>query len=143
MCQKLRNPSERRRIVPFDHARLIGMALPMIWPETRCGPLSKTIDPSVPVPANPQADGYGYNPRCLRRDVNNYFTVSYLRPVDIANHLNSTSDINTFQTTLQTDTTSQFSLHTAGHYTSSSFLFFFLPSSLLFLILVRLECEYS
>jgi len=80
------------------------------------GPKALSLDPALKVPNNPRSDGYGYNPRCLRRDVNNYFTSQYLRPVDIANHLQSTSDIDTFQTSLQTDTTKAFSLHTGGHY---------------------------
>lgn len=49
--------------------------------------------------------------------MNNYFTTQFLRPVDIANHITSSKDIDTFQTTLQTDTAKAFSLHTAGHYT--------------------------
>lgn len=81
------------------------------------GPLKPTVDPTESIPSNPRADGYGYNPRCLRRDVSDYFTTRYLRPIDIANHINSTSDMLTFETTLQVDTTEAFSLHTAGHYT--------------------------
>ncbi|KUJ14569.1 Di-copper centre-containing protein [Mollisia scopiformis] len=81
------------------------------------GPLAGSMDPSLKIPNNPRSDGFGYNPRCLRRDVNNYFTSQYLRPIDIANHITSSPDINTFQTTLQTDTTKAFSLHTGGHYT--------------------------
>ena len=81
------------------------------------GPLMGSMDASLKIPNNPRADGYGYNPRCLRRDVNSYFTTQFLRPIDIATHITSSKDIDTFQTTLQTDTTKAFSLHTAGHYT--------------------------
>ncbi|KAH7370471.1 hypothetical protein BKA65DRAFT_418020 [Rhexocercosporidium sp. MPI-PUGE-AT-0058] len=80
------------------------------------GPLGGAIDAALEVPKNPRSDGYGYNPRCLRRDVNNYFTSQYLRPQDISNHITSSTDIETFQKTLQTDTTKAFSLHTGGHY---------------------------
>ena len=80
------------------------------------GPLAPSIDTNLKVPKNPRSDGYGYNPRCLRRDVNNYFTTRSSRPIDIANHIKSTSDIEVFETTLQKDTQSAFSLHTGGHY---------------------------
>ncbi|RDL37489.1 uncharacterized protein BP5553_04922 [Venustampulla echinocandica] len=80
------------------------------------GPIAGSMDASLKIPNNPRTDGYGYNPRCLRRDVNNYFTSQFLRPVDIANHLKSTSEIDPFQTSLQTDTAKAFSLHTGGHY---------------------------
>ncbi|CZR65684.1 related to tyrosinase [Phialocephala subalpina] len=81
------------------------------------GPLAGSMDPALKIPNNPRADGFGYNPRCLRRDVNSYFTTQFIRPIDIANHINSTKDIGAFQDTLQTDTTKAFSLHTSGHYT--------------------------
>ncbi|KAK0124988.1 hypothetical protein ONS96_008858 [Cadophora gregata f. sp. sojae] len=80
------------------------------------GPLAGSVDPALKIPKNPRSDGYGYNPRCLRRDVNNYFTSQYLRPQDIANHITSSKDIEAFEKTLQTDTTKAFSLHTGGHY---------------------------
>jgi tyrosinase len=56
------------------------LAFPLEWLTARnsltvnVGPLSQ----SVPgVPPNPQADGLGYNPRCIRRDVNkNYATLT-------------------------------------------------------------------
>lgn len=79
--------------------------------------MAPSVDTAEKIPKNSRSDGYGYNPRCLRRDVNNYFTTQYLRPIDIANHINSTSDMLTFETTFQTDTEKAFSLHTAGHYT--------------------------
>ena len=81
------------------------------------GPLMKTMDPKIPIPANPRADGYGYNPRCLRRDVNNFFTSQFLRPIDIANHITSSVDQEAFQNTIQNDTPNKYTLHTGGHYT--------------------------
>ncbi len=80
------------------------------------GPIAPSVDAALKVPRNPRSDGYGLNPRCLRRDVNNYFTSQYLRPVDIANHITSSKDIETFEKTLQADTAKAFSLHTGGHY---------------------------
>jgi len=80
------------------------------------GPLSPTMDTALKIPRNPRSDGYGYNPRCLRRDVNNYFTSQFLRPIDIANHIKSTSDQGAFQDALQNDQPNKFSLHTSGHY---------------------------
>ncbi|KAG9233577.1 hypothetical protein BJ875DRAFT_543653 [Amylocarpus encephaloides] len=80
------------------------------------GPIAPSIDRALNVPRNPRSDGYGYNPRCLRRDVNKYFTSQYIRPVDIAKHITSSKDITAFQDTLQTDTRAAFSMHTGGHY---------------------------
>lgn len=80
------------------------------------GPLAPSVDTALKIPKNPRSDGYGYNPRCLRRDVSNYFTTQYTRPVDIANQIKASKDIDTFQTSLQTDTAKAFSLHTSGHY---------------------------
>lgn len=39
------------------------------------GPIGKNMPD---VPDNPQMDGYGHNPRCLRRDVNHYVCISRL-----------------------------------------------------------------
>ncbi|KAF2837670.1 Di-copper centre-containing protein [Patellaria atrata CBS 101060] len=81
------------------------------------GPIAPSMDPKIGIPRNPRPDGYGYNPRCMRRDVTSYFTSQYLRPQDIAKHITSSKDQGVFQDTLQTDTRQAFSLHTAGHYT--------------------------
>jgi tyrosinase len=80
------------------------------------GPLSSTIDPALGVKSNPRRDGYGDNPRCLRRDVNNYFVTQYLRPADIASHITSNKAIGTFQDTLQNDTPTKAALHSGGHF---------------------------
>lgn len=68
------------------------------------GPVASSVDTTENIPRNPRDHGYGYDPRCLRRDVNSYFTSQFLRPIDIANHINSTSDMLTFENTFQTDT---------------------------------------
>ncbi|KAF2713594.1 Di-copper centre-containing protein [Pleomassaria siparia CBS 279.74] len=80
------------------------------------GPLSPTMDPALKIKANPRSDGYGDNPRCLRRDVNNFFTTQYLRPVDMASHITSNANIGTFQSTLQNDTPQKAAMHGAGHF---------------------------
>ncbi|AEO65574.1 uncharacterized protein THITE_2046868 [Thermothielavioides terrestris NRRL 8126] len=63
------------------------------------GPVSPLTDPAPP--ANPRADGYGDNPRCLRRDISNQLSSRYLRTQDIANLITSSGDIGTFQNTMQ------------------------------------------
>ncbi|XMA10487.1 hypothetical protein WAI453_003278 [Rhynchosporium graminicola] len=80
------------------------------------GPLAGAMDAALNIKKNPRSDGYGYKPRCLRRDVNDYFVSQYLRPQDIANQITSSKDIESFQKSLQYDTTAAFSLHTGGHF---------------------------
>ncbi|KAL2264065.1 hypothetical protein VTK26DRAFT_2851 [Humicola hyalothermophila] len=79
------------------------------------GPLA----PSLQVTPNPQADGLGYNPRCLRRDLNKNAAA-----VTTANYtydlITDNSDIYWFQKVME----GQFDLgkwgvHTGGHYTVS------------------------
>jgi tyrosinase len=80
------------------------------------GPLSASISE---VPVNPQADGLGYNPRCLRRDVNPY--AAAVTATNYTYHLiadEGNKDIYWFQTVMQ----GQFDLglwgvHTGGHFT--------------------------
>jgi tyrosinase len=82
------------------------------------GPLMSTMDPALKIPANPQRDGFGNNPRCLRRDVNNYFTTQFLRPVDLQQHITSNNAIGKFQDSLQNDnpTTGKAAIHSSGHF---------------------------
>jgi tyrosinase len=81
------------------------------------GPIINTMDPSLGIKANPRSDGYGDNPRCLRRDVNNFFVSKYLTPTAIATHITTHSTIGTFQDVLQADPATGTSLHAGGHYT--------------------------
>lgn len=78
------------------------------------------VFPSIAeVPANPQFDGLGYNPRCLRRDVNPY--AATVTTTNYTYHLITdpqNADIYWFQTVMQ----GQFDLgkwgvHTGGHFT--------------------------
>ncbi|KAF2839090.1 Di-copper centre-containing protein [Patellaria atrata CBS 101060] len=83
--------------------------------QVNLGPVSPST--SVSIPRNPQQNGYGYNPRCLRRDVSDYFTTQYLRTQDVANLITSSSSIADFQGKMQTDTRQAFGVHSAGHFT--------------------------
>jgi tyrosinase len=75
------------------------------------------MDPGLSIPSNPRADGYGSNPRCHRRDVNNFFTSTYMTPAALLQQLTSSPDIQTFQTTLQIGVTTPLTaLHTGGHF---------------------------
>lgn len=74
------------------------------------------MDTALKIPANPQRDGYGNNPRCLRRDVNNYFTQRSLRPQDLADHINTNTAIGKFQDSLQNPTAGKTDMHSSGHF---------------------------
>lgn len=74
-----------------------------------------TMDPKLGIKANPRSDGYGDNPRCHRRDVNNYFTTNSMRPQDLLTQITSNADIAKFQNTLQ-DNGRTPALHTGGHF---------------------------
>ncbi|KAK4185776.1 hypothetical protein QBC35DRAFT_555821 [Podospora australis] len=77
----------------------------------RLGPLSVAIDPA---PArNPRADGYGDNPRCLRRDISNQLSSRYGRTQDIVNLIQNARNIGTFQDTMQATN----GVHNTGHFT--------------------------
>ncbi|KAH8883227.1 Di-copper centre-containing protein [Thozetella sp. PMI_491] len=77
------------------------------------GPLSPSVDPAPP--RNPQADGYGDNPRCLRRDISNYLSSRYTRTQDIVSLISQNKDIGTFQNIMQN--VSPMGVHSAGHFT--------------------------
>ncbi|KAK3330693.1 hypothetical protein B0H66DRAFT_72310 [Apodospora peruviana] len=81
------------------------------------GPISPAVDPAPP--RNPRSDGYGDNPRCLRRDISNYLSSRYLRTQDIVTLLNS-KDLNTFQNVMQGAGGAGgagMGVHSAGHFT--------------------------
>jgi tyrosinase len=67
------------------------------------------------VAKNPRADGYGYNPRCIKRDLSGYLTARDATPAKIASLITGSKDINTFQTNMQ----AQGGVHMAGHFTIS------------------------
>lgn len=96
------------------------------------GPMAPVINPAPP--RNPRADGYGYNPRCLRRDISNILSRQNLRPQDVASLITGSNNIGSFQDTMQAvggfgggfpgfpgGGQQQFimGVHGAGHYTIS------------------------
>jgi len=73
--------------------------------------------PNPNVAKNPQSDGLGYNPRCLRRDINKNAAA-----VTTANHtydlITQHSDIYWFQTTMEGQfEKGEWGVHTGGHFT--------------------------
>ncbi|PNS17318.1 Tyrosinase [Sphaceloma murrayae] len=68
------------------------------------------------VEQNPQADGLGYNPRCLRRDINPFASAS-LYDQNTTDLITNSLDLATFQTTLNGDPAKQMlGVHAAGHF---------------------------
>jgi len=84
------------------------------------GPVANVLED---VPKNPRPDGFGYNPRCLRRDVNQHSSA-----VSSANFIydliTGSPDITWFQGVLQGQhpqgrfAEGKWGLHAAGHYTT-------------------------
>ncbi|KAF2477543.1 Di-copper centre-containing protein [Lindgomyces ingoldianus] len=77
------------------------------------GPMAAMADTNPP--KNPRSDGFGYNPRCIKRDLSNYLTNRDATTAKIASLITGSKDINTFQTTMQSGT----GVHSAGHFTIS------------------------
>ncbi|KAF2653232.1 Di-copper centre-containing protein [Lophiostoma macrostomum CBS 122681] len=77
------------------------------------GPLA-TMPDTTP-PKNPRADGFGYNPRCIKRDLSNYLTNRDCTTAKIAQLITGYTNIGTFQTQMQSGT----GVHPAGHFTIS------------------------
>ncbi|ETS85773.1 hypothetical protein PFICI_03798 [Pestalotiopsis fici W106-1] len=77
------------------------------------GPMSPAISPAPT--KNSRADGMGYNPRCLRRDISNKLSSQYSRTEDIVKLITGNSAIGTFQNTMQS--TAPINVHVAGHFT--------------------------
>lgn len=66
-------------------------------------------------PKNPRSDGYGYNPRCIKRDISGYLVQRDATTAKIASLITSSKTIGPFQDTMQ----SQTGVHSAGHFTVS------------------------
>lgn len=78
------------------------------------GPLSPVF---TDVPANPQADGLGYNPRCLRRDVGAYAAKTASTDANSTALIAGNPFISDFQTVMQGDfANGKLGVHTAGHF---------------------------
>ncbi|KAI0016289.1 hypothetical protein F4780DRAFT_696440 [Xylariomycetidae sp. FL0641] len=80
------------------------------------GPVSPAISPAPP--RNPQRDGMGYNPRCLRRDISNYLSTRWSKTSDITTLINTYKNIGPFQTAMQF-AGGTMGVHVAGHFTIS------------------------
>ena len=78
------------------------------------GPLGKVLPD---VPQNPRADGFGSNPRCLRRDVNKYAAAQTYANYTYA-LITGAKTIDEFQKVmLGTPEKGDWGVHMAGHYT--------------------------
>lgn len=75
-----------------------------------------TMDTALRIPNNPDRNGYGNNPRCLRRDVNNYFVENSLKGTDLASQITTSPTMTRFQDSLQNDTPQKSAIHSAGHF---------------------------
>jgi tyrosinase len=69
------------------------------------------------VPPNPQADGLGYNPRCLRRDIS-IQSSNETRDEAVAGLIKNNPDISEFQRVFEGEfEQNRMGVHTGGHYT--------------------------
>jgi tyrosinase len=66
-------------------------------------------------PRNPRQDGYGYNPRCIKRDISGYLVQRDATPAKTAALITSSKTVGSFQDTMQVMN----GVHTAGHFTVS------------------------
>ncbi|KLU90559.1 hypothetical protein MAPG_10411 [Magnaporthiopsis poae ATCC 64411] len=80
------------------------------------GPLSAAVDP--PPARNPRADGFGANPRCLRRDMSNYLTSRWGRTQDMVQLITNSKDVGSFQSTMENGGGwGTQGIHSVGHFT--------------------------
>lgn len=78
------------------------------------GPLSPVF---TDVPANPQPDGLGYNPRCLRRDISQFASSTATTDQNVTDLISQNTNIADFQNTLQGNFgAGEIGIHTAAHY---------------------------
>ena len=78
------------------------------------GPIGKVLPD---IPPNPRADGYGANPRCLRRDVNRYAS-AMLYANYTYNLITQANTVDVFQKNmLGMPEKNDWGVHMAGHYT--------------------------
>ncbi|KAI1337879.1 Di-copper centre-containing protein [Xylariaceae sp. FL0016] len=78
------------------------------------GPMSPAISPAPP--RNPQTNGMGYNPRCLRRDITNYLSSRYTTTQNITDLITTYKNIGPFQNAMQAAGRAM-GIHAAGHFT--------------------------
>lgn len=78
------------------------------------GPMVSVFDD---VTANPQADGLGYNPRCLRRDIGVYAASIASTDKNSTDLITDNADVGSFQSVMQGDFAGGLlGVHTAGHF---------------------------
>lgn len=78
------------------------------------GPVSPVLSYA---PANPSADGLGYNPRCLRRDISSIASSTSLTDKNSTDLINQNTDVGSFQNTMQGNfQAGLLGVHTAGHF---------------------------
>lgn len=81
------------------------------------GPLQSMLQIPGGLPKNPQADGLGYNPRCLRRDIS-LQAANATSDYEVVNLIKNNKDIATFQAVYQGEfAKGSMGVHTGGHYT--------------------------
>lgn len=77
------------------------------------GPMSAVARPAPP--RNPRTDGYGANPRCIRRDITNYLSTRYGKTTDIVSSITRFENVGPFQDFMQGGS----GVHGVGHFTVS------------------------
>lgn len=77
------------------------------------GPMSAVAQPAPP--KNPRTDGYGANPRCIRRDITNYLSTRYGKTSDIVSGITTYAKVGPFQDHMQGGS----GVHGVGHFTVS------------------------
>ncbi|KAK8064684.1 hypothetical protein PG994_007322 [Apiospora phragmitis] len=82
-----------------------------LGPSPDHSPMSPAISPAPK--ANPRRDGFGQNPRCLRRDISNQLSSKYLTAQSIVNLVTQSPGVALFQNTMQALN----NVHTSGHFT--------------------------
>ena len=66
-------------------------------------------------PRNPQTNGLGYNPRCIKRDLSNYLSQRDCTTAKIAALITDSKEVGAFQNQMQ----AQNGVHVGGHFTIS------------------------
>ncbi|KAF2458430.1 hypothetical protein BDY21DRAFT_414745 [Lineolata rhizophorae] len=91
------------------------MSGPFVNWTVNLGPVSPSL---TYVSANPQADGLGYNPRCISRDISPYVAQHWNKDEDTADLIKNYNDIESFQDHMQGDgfTNGFLGVHTGGHF---------------------------
>ncbi|KAF2843303.1 Di-copper centre-containing protein [Patellaria atrata CBS 101060] len=79
------------------------------------GPVPGATQAQPAPPPNPRSDGFGYNPRCLRRDLSNQLTQRYTKTSDIVKLIQNAASVGPFQDRMQAGD----GVHGAAHFTIS------------------------